>query len=121
MMQPAASAIGHDAFLILSARSIECGRDHGVLRIENLLWIDSEHVAPIFPAAHVESWRHIGVAACGNFLQFCDQRVSEIVVLSLICLRVPLLPESLCQDDRVLQSAECPEVMTSHVPSDVLV
>src|SRR5215471_12965783 len=105
MMQPAATAIGHDAFLILSPRCIERGGDHGILRIENLLWIDGEHVAPIFAAAHVESRRHIAVAACSYFVQFGDECGSEVVVLSLICLRVLLFPENLCQDDRVLQSS----------------
>src|SRR6185312_286617 len=89
--------------------------------IENLLGINTEHVAPILSATYVETRRHVpaGVGRC--FLQRCKKGSLEVVVFSLICLCVLLLSESLGNNDCVLQSTKRPEVVSSYVTGHVLV
>src|SRR5579884_3201608 len=121
MMQPATLTIRHDAFLVLGARGIEGGCDHRIKRIENLLGIDAEHVAPVLAAAHVETRRHVAARIRRGFLQRCEKGSFEIVILSLKGLRILLLSESLRQDDCVLESTERPEIMAGYVTGHILV
>src|SRR5689334_17174643 len=95
MMQPAALTVGHDAFLVLGASGIQRGRNHRIIRIENRLWINTEHVAPVLTAAHVETRRHVPSGGGCCFFQRCEKGSFEVIVLSLKRFRVLLLPDSM--------------------------
>src|SRR5262249_14923703 len=68
VMEPASITIGHDAFLILGARSVESSGHHRIVWIEYLLRIDGQHIVPILTTWDVQSGRNVSTSISGSFL-----------------------------------------------------